>query len=120
MLAHLSSLSGLFTSGLGTFLGPLVIWLVGKEKHPFIDRHGKEALNFGITVLVALVGAGLVALLLMIPLLMLGPTMMMGMLLFMPLALGLLVAWIAFVVTAAVKASNGQEYRYPVSFRFVK
>ena len=36
MLAHLSALAGLIIP-LGNFIGPLVIWLVKKDTHPFVD-----------------------------------------------------------------------------------
>lgn len=120
LLAHLSSLSGVFTGLLGAILGPMVVWLVGKEKHPFIDRHGKEALNFGITVVLAGFVLGLVAFFVAMPMFMFALTGMFAMLLLIPLFLAVFVFWLVFVITAAVKASNGQEYRYPVSLRIVK
>jgi uncharacterized Tic20 family protein len=43
MLLYLSS----FLFG---FLGPLIIWLVKKAESPFIDHHGKSALNFIFSV----------------------------------------------------------------------
>jgi uncharacterized Tic20 family protein len=46
MLCHLL---GLLTS----FVGPLILWLIQKDKMPFVDHQGKEALNFQITVLIA-------------------------------------------------------------------
>lgn len=120
LLAHLSGLSGFFTSGLGMVLGPLVVWLLGKDKHPFIDRHGKEALNFGITVILLSLAIMLVAFFLFLPMMMFAFAGMFGMFLMMPLILALLVFWVTFVIIAAVKASNGEEYRYPMSLRFVK
>jgi uncharacterized Tic20 family protein len=33
------------------FAIPLVMWLVKKDKSSFIDDHGREALNFQITLL---------------------------------------------------------------------
>jgi uncharacterized protein len=119
LLAHLSGLSGVFTSGIGTVVGPLVVWLLGKDKHPFIDRHGKEALNFGITVLIAAFALALVAFFLMLPAMFFMPAVF-PLLLLIPLYLGLVVAWFAFVIIGAIKASNGEEYTYPVAIRFVK
>src|SRR4051794_22840279 len=46
MLCHLL---GIFTG----FLGPLIIWLLKKDEHPFIDDQGKEALNFQIVAMLA-------------------------------------------------------------------
>ena len=97
MLAHLLAI---FTS----FLGPLVIWLVKKDEHPFVDEQGKEALNFQITVLIAYLVSGLLTF------------VCIGFLL-------LTLVWVvdlSFCVMACVKVNNGEHYRYPLSIRFIK
>jgi uncharacterized Tic20 family protein len=96
MLAHLLAI---FTS----FVGPLVIWLVKKDEHPFVDEQGKEALNFQITVAIAYVAARLLTFLFT------------GYLMFLVLVLNLI-----FCVMACVAVNKGEHYRYPVSIRFVK
>jgi len=99
-MAMLCHLLAAFTS----FIGPLIIWLVKKDDDPFIDDQGKEALNFQITVLIAMVISGLLCF------------VCIGFVL-------LLLVWISdlvFCVIASVKASNGQAYRYPLVIRFVK
>ncbi len=86
------------------FIGPLIIWLVKKDDDPFIDDQGKEALNFQITVLIAMIASGLLCF------------VCIGFVL-MPLV------WIAdlvLCVIASIKASIGQAYRYPLAIRFVK
>jgi hypothetical protein len=70
--AQLSTFAGLIVP-FGSVIGPLTIWLTRRNRDPFIDQAGREALNFGITI--AIYGAVLVvaALLLVgIPLLMVG------------------------------------------------
>ena len=99
-MAMLCHLLAIFT----TFLGPLIIWMIKKDESPFVDRHGKEALNFQLTVLIALVASGILSFLCI------------GFLL-MP------IIWtvdLIFCIIAAVKASQGEEYRYPISIRFVQ
>src|SRR5687768_9744196 len=54
MICHLAALSG-FVIPLGNVLGPLVVWLIKKDTMPLVDKHGKEALNFQITVTIAMV-----------------------------------------------------------------
>ncbi len=88
----------------GNIIGPLIIWQVKKAEFPFVDDQGKEALNFNITAALAF----LVAMALTIVLI--------GVLL-MP-AVG--IAWLIFTILAAIKANNGESYRYPVSLRLVK
>jgi uncharacterized protein len=36
-------------------VGPLLVWLSGKDRSPFVDHQGKEALNFSIDVSIAYV-----------------------------------------------------------------
>jgi uncharacterized Tic20 family protein len=54
MFCHLAALSG-FIIPLGNILGPLILWLIKKDTMPLVDQHGKEALNFQITVLFAFI-----------------------------------------------------------------
>ncbi len=64
VVAHLSTLAGLVVP-FGSVIGPLAVWLTRRDRDPFIDDAGREALNFGISiavyglvVLVAAVDAG--------------------------------------------------------------
>lgn len=86
------------------FLAPLIIWLIKKDEDPFIDNQGKEALNFQITVAIAMVVSWL--------------------LLFVVIGCFLMPAvWIVdivFCILATIKANSGEPYRYPVSIRFIK
>src|SRR5215204_5437814 len=54
MLCHLSSLAGYFLAGVVIWTAPLILWLLKRNDHPFIDEHGKESLNFQITVTIYL------------------------------------------------------------------
>jgi uncharacterized protein len=49
MLCHLAAFSTVVIP-LGHLLGPLLVWFIKKNEHPFIDEHGREALNFQLTV----------------------------------------------------------------------
>ena len=51
MLCHLSALAGLFIP-FGYIIGPLIVWQIKKSELPEIDPHGKESLNFQLTMLV--------------------------------------------------------------------
>ena len=103
MFAHLSALIGLIVP-FGNVLGPLVIWLVQKDKMAFVDDQGKEALNFQITVF----GAALVSMLAML--------ILIGFLLIVVVGLGALV----FTIIAAIKPNEGVAYRYPLTIRLIK
>jgi uncharacterized protein len=104
MLAHLSALAGLVMPLLGIVLGPLVVWLARRDDSAFVALHAKEALNFNISVLI---GAVICTLL---------------MLVFVGILLGtaLFIAWLVLTLIAAIKASEGEIYRYPFSLRLIK
>jgi len=103
MFCHLSALLGLVLP-LGHLLGPLVLWHLKREQDPFIDAQGKEALNFQISVTIA----GFVCFLLMF--------VFIGILLFAVL----MVAVLILIILAAVKANEGQPYRYPFIWRPIR
>jgi uncharacterized Tic20 family protein len=104
MLAHLSALAGLVVWVAGCVLGPLAVWISRRDQSAFVAEHAREALNFNITVALA----AIVCLLLM--------------LVFIGFILGtaLFIAWLVLTLIAAIKASEGAVYRYPVSLRLVK
>ena len=114
MFAHLSALvGGLLTSavgGWGTFLGPLVIWLIKKDTMRFVDDQGKEALNFNITVAIACFALLLLSIV----------TLGIGLIIAVPAWIVIGIAWLVFTIIAAVKSSNGEFYRYPMTLRLVK
>lgn len=103
MFAHLSALVG-YLIPFGSIIGPLVVWQIKKNEMPFVDDQGKEALNFQITVAILAIVAILLILILI------------GFLLLWVLA----IADLVFIIIAAIAANNGQTYRYPFSFRFIK
>lgn len=114
MFAHLSAIAGaIVTSGVGgwgTFLGPLIIWLVKKDSMPFVEDQAKEALNYNITV--ALVFLALWVLVII--------TIGIGLIVAVPAWIVIGIAWLVFTIIAAVKANEGKAYRYPFSWRLVK
>jgi uncharacterized Tic20 family protein len=100
---HLSALAGFVIPAFGHILGPLIVWLVKRGDAPEIDAHGKEALNFQISMLIYNVVAGILCLILI------------G---FALLAV-LHVLNVVFVIIAATRASEGQLYRYPLTLRLI-
>jgi uncharacterized Tic20 family protein len=103
MFAHLSALAGLVMP-FGSILGPLIVWLIKKDTMPLVNDQGKEALNFNITVAMAAVVCGVLVFVLV------------GFLL-LP---ALVITWLAFVIIATIKASEGVTYRYPFTLRLVQ
>ncbi len=98
-LALLAHLLGIFTG----FLGPLVLFLVKKDESPFVRHHASEALNFQLSLIIWFTISVILVLVLI------------GILMILALVIG------AFVlqIVAAVAASRGEWYRYPLTIRFV-
>ena len=97
MLAHLLALP------LG-FVGPLIIWLMKKDEHPFVDDQGKEALNFQILLLICYIVSYILI-------------MVVVGCITTPL---LLIAHVVLCIMAAMAANKGEWYRYPFNMRLIK
>jgi hypothetical protein len=103
MLCHLTSFGG-YLFPFANIIIPLVLWLVKKDESPLIDLHGKESVNFQISVTIyAVVGIVLAFVLIGFVLL-----------------LALVVFQVVVVILASIKAYNGEPYRYPLCIRFIK
>lgn len=108
LLMHLSLMAHLFLT-LIAFGIPLIMWLVKKEESPFLDDHGREAVNFQISLLIWSIIFTIAAVPISI----------------LTCGVGVVVAFIPTVVAvvgmiqASVAANRGEFYRYPMTFRFV-
>jgi uncharacterized protein len=111
MLCHLSALAGFIGVPFGNILGPLVVWQVQKDKYPSVIVHGKAALNFQITMTIALLGAA--AIMFVTALFCVGY-------LLIPVVVLIPLAGLIFAIIAGLKANNGEDYKYPFTFEFVK
>jgi uncharacterized Tic20 family protein len=100
---HLSALAGFVIPGAGHILGPLIVWLIKRGDSAEIDAHGKEALNFQISMLLYNIVAAILCLVLI------------GFVL-LPV---LHILNVVFVILAAVKVSEGEMYRYPLTIRLL-
>jgi len=103
MLCHLIALAG-FLVPFGNIIGPLVLWLVKREENAFIDTHGKESLNFQISLSIYLLVASVSFLIcvgfVLVP--------------------AMVIAGVVLVIIAGIKANDGKEARYPLTLRFLK
>lgn len=118
-LCHLAALVGLLANGVGFILGPLFVWLVKRNEHPFIDEHGKEAVNFQITIFLAIFVLTLTP---VIVFLVISPAEVgFGLIpLIVLLGLALFVLDLVLTIVAAIRANSGERYRYPLSIRFIR
>ena len=104
MIAHLAGFLGYFLPVIGSLIGPLIIWQLKKDLHPYVDEQGKEALNFQITVMIA----AFVSMLVMLSVI---GFVLMGI---------VVVGAIVLMIIAAIKANEGTPYRYPFCLRLIK
>ena len=103
MFCHFAAFFGLVFP-FGNLLGPLIVWQIKKDFDPFVDDQGKEALNFQISVSLAV----LLCFLLML--------VVIGFPLLALVGVGALV----LTIIAGIKANEGQAYRYPFCWRLIK
>jgi uncharacterized Tic20 family protein len=103
MLAHLGFIAG-YVIPFGNVIAPLVIWLTQRDKSEFVAENAKEALNFQITVTIAII-ASIILMFIVIGI-------------FLLIAVGIYSLVIAII--AAIKANQGESYKYPITLRLVK
>ncbi|WP_299035432.1 DUF4870 domain-containing protein [uncultured Pseudokineococcus sp.] len=98
----LTHLAGIFLY----VVAPLVAYLVLRDRGLFVQDQTREALNFQITSVILWAVVGFLSLI------------SFGLLSFLLLLVPLYVA--VFSIVAAVKANNGERYRYPLTLRLVR
>lgn len=103
VLCHASALLGLFFHFLGHILGPLIVWLLKRGESPEIDAHGKESLNFQISMLIYDAIAAILCI------------VFIG----IPILIALWILNTVLVIIASVKAGEGKFYRYPITIRLI-
>ena len=105
MLSHLIAFAGVIIPvPFVNIIGPLILWITQKDKSAYIDYHGKESLNFQITVaiagVIAFVSIFLIVGFLLVP--------------------AVVIYAVVMTIIAGVKAKEGVRYRYPYTLRLVK
>jgi uncharacterized protein len=104
MFCHLTALALFVGIPFGNIIGPLLIWIIKKDEYPLVDQHGKESLNFQISMTIyAIISFFLVF-------------VFVGFFLLFVL----LITDLILVIKGVVKANDGQPFRYPLTIRFIK
>ena len=103
LFLHLSILAGLIVP-FGGLVVPVIIWQMKKQEIPGIDEHGCNAVNFIISICIYMA--------LCIPLCFL--------LIGIPLMIVLGILGVVFPILAALKANNGEFWKYPMTITFLK
>ena len=110
MACHLSSLAVWTSFPFANILAPLVVWLIKRHDHPFIDDQGKEAINFQLSVTLYFIAA--VVILIVLTMLIIGIFMWWILAVFPFVQSGL-------AIYAAIKANDGKRFRYPFTLRLI-
>ncbi len=107
MFCHLAPLANFVVPiPFANIIAPLIIWLIKKDQFALVDINGKESINFQISFSIYMIGLSIIALI----------TCGLGAVL-MALAA---IAAVVLVVLAAIKTNRGEEFRYPVTIRFIQ
>ena len=101
MFCHLAGLLGFPVPLLGHVLGPFVVWMLNRDQHPFVDDQGKEAVNFQISMVIYFIASCCT-------------------IIGIPIAILLWFVNVVMCIIAAVRAADGEAYRYPLTIRFIK
>ncbi|MBX3387548.1 MAG: DUF4870 domain-containing protein [Phycisphaeraceae bacterium] len=102
---HLSLFAVHFTGVI--VLIALAMWLIKRKDSPFIEDHGKEAVNFQISLfLYSLIAGALIFTII-------------GMIIGIPLLIAVYVVAIVGSIRAAIAANRGEFFRYPITIRLI-
>ena len=135
---HLSTFTR-FMIPFGNFIGPIVLWIANKDKSEFIDAHGKQAINFQMSILLYAIIIGLIAVPFFVFNLLNGFDFMdinafdsihisltkPSPLLYITGGFGFLaivgfILELVFIVKAGLTAREGQLFNYPLTINFLK
>lgn len=120
-ITHLAAFAGYLTGGLGFILGPLIVWLLKKNDSPFVDYHGRSCMNFQLSFFLYSLGLGILGLFVILFMIVVGEPLIffISVVFLVIVGLGLALAQIVFTIVAAIRASDGQYYRYPLTIPFL-
>ena len=113
MFAHLAAFAG-FLFPLGNIIGPLIVWLFKKDEFARVEDQGKESLNFQISISIYMLASFVLAF----------SSSIFETLPFF--SISFLVIFALFIIDgiliikATIVANSGQNYRYPLTLRFIK
>ena len=103
VITHLCQLLT-FLTGFGGLIVPLVLWSTQKDKVYGMDEHGKQIINFQLSMIIYAI--------LCIPLIFLLGLGILGL-----IVLG--VISLIYPIINAIKTSNGETPKYPLSLNFI-
>lgn len=103
MLCHYAAFAWFVAPMIGNVIGPLVVWQLKRESDPYVDAQGREALNFQLTLSLALMVCWLLV----------------WILIGFPLMALVSVVGLVLTIIGGIKANEGRPWRYPFCIRFL-
>jgi len=107
MFCHIAGLAWMvwwLAPVIGGVIGTLIVWQVKKDDDPFINESGRRAFNFQLSMLIYWVASAILCFACIGVVLV--PTVT--------------ILDVVFTIIAAIRANNGEDYRYPLSIEFIK
>jgi len=105
-------------------IAPVVLWVIGKDKSPQVDQHGKIVLNWLISLFIyAMIGVAIAVICFIFAIAIAvstGLPLPLGMILLGPVCLLVWILMAIFPIIGAVKANEGTTWKYPLSIPFFK
>jgi len=120
-LMHLSSFAGYFFP-FGAIIVPLLIWESKKKESVVLDKTGKEVINFNLSYLLYTIGIVIIMASLGLSIA-INDVQHLNVFFLISLGVTLVVLSIIkfiLIVFAAIKANQGEEYKYPLTINFIK
>lgn len=103
MFCHLSAFAG-FLFPFGSIIGPVICWLSRRDESTWINENGKASLNFQLSILLyTILALPLCFILIGIPIVILLGTLK-----------------IICIIIASIRASKGEEFKYPLAIPFLQ
>ena len=136
-LIHISAFAG-FLFPFGSIITPLIVWQTLKDRSTFLDEQGKEAVNFNISYSLYMLIASIIAVPFFVRSIFnnarnhrgnwdldwwdfdLGFESLFGVIGFTSLVGLIGIIKLALIILAAIKANKGEDYRYPLTIKFIK
>lgn len=110
IFCHLSGIIAFVLSGgLLPFLGPLVVWLLYKDKDPFVRRSAAGSFNFHVVVGIVYISLVVITV----------ATVFLATPLTVTVAAVATVLYLWWTISAAMKASRGEPYTYPMELKIL-
>ena len=104
VVVHAAAFLGVLVPIIGGILGPFLVWILKKPESTVVDRHGKAAINFQISMLIyGIAGALLIR-------------AGVGLLILIVLA----VFWFVMILVATIRTAKGRDPGYVFSISFLK